>query len=85
MCSHTYTHFSNCPCVAIHTHQCYRTLDPLKVIFCDAYETVRREIVGLCPNHERIMRDALRMEVQGSSGVNTRIGSSVGSGGSESS
>ena len=47
------------------------------------YETIRRQVVGACPNHEREMKDALRRGSRGSSGGNTSVGSSAGTVGSE--
>ena len=51
MCSHTYTHFTLCDCVAVHTHQCFRCGDALYVMFCEDYQVIKQTVEGGCPNH----------------------------------
>ena len=51
MCSHTYTHYTQCPCVARHTHLCERTENELNILFCPDYEVKKVTVEGACVNH----------------------------------
>jgi len=54
MCYHQYTHFTQCPhsppCVAMHTHQCFRCENPLLLVFCPMYVATRVTKDEACPN-----------------------------------
>jgi hypothetical protein len=63
MCFQTYTHFSLCDCVAVHTHQCVRIENAINVIFCRDYTVRRQTAEGGCPKH----RDRVGASPAGSS------------------
>jgi len=41
MCSHTYTHYIQCECVARHVHLCDLTENELLILFCPQYKVFR--------------------------------------------
>ena len=51
MCSHTYTTYNVCHCIAIHSHQCWQCYSPLFLVFYPDYSIHQNIEQGVCLDH----------------------------------